>query len=235
LTHPNFDLSPLLGGRLELDLLAGLIAGFASSLHCLAMCGGVAAALGAAGTSPGAAMAAPRRVAVLGLAQLARISVYALLGLIAGWIGADLMDLPFAGDLHLVLRWLSALVLLLAAYTVAEVSLFGGVAGRLGARVAGPVLKRLHHLHRLGPVGLGFAWGLMPCAMVYLTTFYAGLSGSAVQGALIMLGFGLGTLPALTALGVTVGTLASLASNTWLKTMAALALLAIAVVTMMGF
>ena len=49
LTHPGMDVGPLLGGRMEIDFLAGLIAGLSTSAHCLAMCGGIAAviALGA--------------------------------------------------------------------------------------------------------------------------------------------------------------------------------------------
>jgi sulfite exporter TauE/SafE len=46
---------------------------------------------------------------------------------------------------------------------------------------------------------MGFAWGLMPCAMVYGALFTAMLTGSAVGGATVMAGFGAGTLPALTA------------------------------------
>ncbi len=235
MTHPNLDMSPLLGGRVELDLLAGLIAGFASSLHCLAMCGGIAAAIGLnAAPRDSAGRAVMRRVSVLLQAQLARVAIYVGLGLIAGAIGWGLHDAPLAGDLHTVTRWIAALVLIVAAFTVAEIPLFGGAAGRFGATLAGPVYRRLHHLHRFGPFGLGAAWGLMPCAMVYLTTFYAGLSGSALQGGLIMLGFGLGTLPALTVFGTTAGSLSALASNAWLKAGAALALVSLAVVTIVG-
>jgi len=124
------ELSPLLGGRVELDLLAGLIAGFASSLHCLAMCGGVAAAISVnvSGTKTDRA-ATMRRIRVLVKAQMARVSVYAILGLIAGTIGWGLHEVPLAGDFHIVTRWISALVLVLAAYTVADIPLFSGSVG----------------------------------------------------------------------------------------------------------
>ena len=217
-----------------MDFLAGLIAGFASSLHCLAMCGGVAAAIGAHGGPKAGGAALMRRTSVLVQAQLARAGVYIGLGLIAGMIGWGLHEAPLAGDLHQVTRWLAALALVAAAYTVAEIPLFDGAAGRLGATLASPVYRRLHHLHRFGPVGLGAAWGLMPCAMVYLATFYAGLTGSALQGALVMAGFGLGTIPALTVAGVAAGGLSGLASNTWLKALAALALVGLAIFTVIG-
>lgn len=220
---------------MELDLVAGLIAGFASSLHCLAMCGGVAAAIGVnAGSSEGGGVVVARRVSVLLQAQLTRVAVYVVLGAVAGVLGWGLMDLPLAGDLHVIARWIAALVLVVAAFTVAKIPLFGGAAGRLGARIASPVYRRLHHLHQIGPVGLGLAWGLMPCAMVYLTTFYAGLTGSAVEGGLVMLGFGLGTLPMLTLVGTAPASLQDLAKKTWLKALAATGLLGLAGVTVIG-
>lgn len=217
---------------MELDFLAGLIAGLAASLHCLAMCGGVAAAIA---VNAGAARGVAGRAFVLIQAQLARVGVYIVLGLSAGAIGWGFHGAPDAGGAHAVLRWLAALTLVVAAYAVAEIPLFGGAAGRLGAKLASPVYRRLHHLHRFGPAGLGAAWGLMPCAMVYIATFYAGVSGGPVQGGLIMAGFGLGTIPALTALGAGAGALGALASNIWLKAAAALALLALAAVTAVGF
>lgn len=231
MTHPGMDIGPMLAGRMELDLLAGLIAGLGASLHCLAMCGAIASTIAVnAGTARGPA----GRAFALLQAQLARVGVYIALGAAAGAIGWGFHGNPDAGALHAVLRWLAALTLVIAAYAVADIKLFGGAAGRLGARLASPVYRRLHHLHRLGPAGLGAAWGLMPCAMVYIATFYSGLSGGPLQGALIMAGFGLGTIPALTALGAGVGALASAASNPWLKALAALALLALAAFTMLG-
>ena len=62
LTHPGMDVGPLLGGRMEIDFLAGLVAGLSSSAHCLAMCGGIAAviALGAGGKETRAGLRASR-------------------------------------------------------------------------------------------------------------------------------------------------------------------------------
>jgi sulfite exporter TauE/SafE len=48
---------------------------------------------------------------------------------------------------------------------------------------------------------LGALWGLTPCALVYGVLPLALLSGGVWQGALIMLAFGVGTLPNLLAAG----------------------------------
>jgi hypothetical protein len=221
---------------MELDFLAGLIAGLSSSAHCLAMCGGIAAAIalrsGAHGAPPW--RAALGRARVISEASAARIIVYVALGAVAGALGWGLSEAGPGPALRMLARYLSALVLVAAALTVLEIPLFGGRLGALTARVSAPLTRRLHHLHRFGAAGLGLAWGLTPCAMVYLATFYAGLSGSAMQGALVMAGFGIGTAPALIALGAGAGALPALARSVWLKAVAAAALVALAVLTAIG-
>lgn len=232
LTHPGMDVGPLLGGRMEIDFLAGLVAGLSSSAHCLAMCGGIATviALGAGGKETRAGL----RASPLLQAQLARISLYLVLGVIAGAIGWGLQDSRPPAAFQDVARYLSALVLVAAGFSVMEIPIFGGEVGRLGARLAAPITKRLHHLHRFGPIGLGLVWGLMPCALIYLMTFYAGLTGSPVQGGLVMLGFGLGTVPALFALGLGAGALQRLARALWLRLLAGGALIGLAVWTVLS-
>jgi len=49
---------------------------------------------------------------------------------------------------------------------------------------------------------LGTLWGWLPCGLVYSVLVTALASGHAQSGALIMLAFGLGTLPSLLAIGL---------------------------------
>ncbi len=49
--------------------------------------------------------------------------------------------------------------------------------------------------------GLGLVWGWLPCGLVYSALALSMVSASPQQGALIMLGFGLGTLPMLFVMG----------------------------------
>ena len=55
--------------------------------------------------------------------------------------------------------------------------------------------------------GLGLVWGWLPCGLVYSALALAMVSASAKSGALLMLGFGLGTLPMLLAMGSVAGQL----------------------------
>lgn len=230
------DLAPTFGGRIELDFLAGLIAGFSSSIHCLAMCGGVAAVIAMRRGPEDAPLwrAALGRARVIATASAARIAVYMALGALAGYLGWGLAEAGPAGAIRDVSRYLAALVLVAAAVTVLEIPIFGGRLGALTARASAPLTRRAHHLHRFGAPGLGLAWGLTPCAMVYLATFYAGLSGSAMDGMLVMAGFGIGTAPALVALGAGAGLAPALARAFWVKAVAAGALAALAAATAAG-
>jgi sulfite exporter TauE/SafE len=51
-------------------------------------------------------------------------------------------------------------------------------------------------------LALGGIWGWLPCGMVYSMLLTAMLSGAAFSGAMVMLVFGLGTLPTLLTMGL---------------------------------
>jgi sulfite exporter TauE/SafE len=51
-------------------------------------------------------------------------------------------------------------------------------------------------------LGLGLLWGLLPCGLVYSVLLIAATSAHAVDGALVMLAFGIGTTPAMLLTGL---------------------------------
>jgi sulfite exporter TauE/SafE len=53
------------------------------------------------------------------------------------------------------------------------------------------------HREILSALRAGAIWGWLPCGLVYSMLVTASVSGGAIQGAVWMLGFGLGTIPAL--------------------------------------
>jgi hypothetical protein len=184
----------------ELTFLMALLAGLFGSTHCLAMCGGIATALG------GASGRRLRWEALL--YHGGRIASYTTAGAIAGALGAA------AGFAFAASSW-SALLRLGTAFMVTVIGLdislgTRGVARWLRApeRWGGRLWRRLAPARRLSlPCGpktralmLGLLWGWLPCGLVYSVLLAAALAGGAVGGSLTMLGFGLGTLPALSAL-----------------------------------
>ncbi|MCX7893425.1 MAG: sulfite exporter TauE/SafE family protein, partial [Burkholderiales bacterium] len=85
----------------------------------------------------------------------------------------------------------------------------------------------------LGAVGVGMAWGWIPCGLVYSALALALVSGGAAEGALVMLAFGTGTLPTLLAGGLAAERLKRWARDRRVRLLAGLAVLAMGVVGFM--
>jgi hypothetical protein len=60
---------------------------------------------------------------------------------------------------------------------------------------------------------LGLVWGWLPCGMVYAVLALALASGSVIDGGVIMLAFGLGTLPVMLTMGLAFSNLERLVRN----------------------
>ncbi|HKJ75204.1 MAG TPA: sulfite exporter TauE/SafE family protein, partial [Alphaproteobacteria bacterium] len=67
---------------------------------------------------------------------------------------------------------------------------------------------------------LGLIWGWLPCGLVYSVLIWAIAAGSVSQGALLMLSFGIGTLPALLAMGVFAAALSGFLRRTHVRQVA---------------
>ena len=179
-----------------LTLGAALLLGFAASGHCLVMCGGISAALGMAAAKDSQGRT---RLSLIMAYQLGRVFSYALAGLMLAGILGGLVSLLDIDSVRRTLRALTALALLLGALVA-----FGGVRDpgsgigrRLWPKLA-PLGRRLLPIRTL-PRGFAFGmvWGWMPCGFVYSVLLIATLQLDAVQGALVMVAFGVGTVPAL--------------------------------------
>lgn len=185
----------LTGGGLLAALLVGLLGG----VHCAGMCGGIAALLGGSLPERG-------RWPMLLAYHFGRIASYTLIGTLFGGLGsaaATGTGLPRAQFL---------LALLAGAFLVALGLHLGGWGQPLrfleqaGARL---VWARIEPLGRrfLPPAGprqallLGALWGWLPCGLVYSVAVWALAAGSAREGGLLLLTFGIGTLPNLLLLG----------------------------------
>jgi len=175
---------------------AAFLLGLAASGHCLAMCGGVTAALGLATARDASGRI---RLSLLLGCQIGRVVSYSLAGLLlAGALGVVVAFLDVE-SVRRVLRVLAALALLFAALVA-----FGFV-GSSGSSFGRAVWGRLAPLgRRFLPINslprafaFGTVWGWMPCGFVYSVLLIATVQDSPVQGAMTMAAFGLGTMPAM--------------------------------------
>jgi sulfite exporter TauE/SafE len=97
------------------------------------------------------------------------------------------------------LRVASGLALLLGAFVafgrIRDPSL--GIGHRLWRKIA-PLGRRLLPVASVPrALAFGMVWGWMPCGFVYSVLMIAVLQLDAIQGAMVMAAFGLGTAPAL--------------------------------------
>ncbi len=160
----------------SLSLPAMLGAGLSSSAHCAVMCGLLQA----------------RQSGKTAVARhLGRLGAYALLGAIAGGAGQWLLRtaawLPAGEGFRVALVSALLLALLLRARR-------GGTAA-----CCRPLSSTAAPLSTLQQATTGFATALVPCAPLYAAAAYATLSASAANGALLLLAFGVGTVPAVQA------------------------------------
>jgi sulfite exporter TauE/SafE len=177
-------------------LLAMLSLGLLGSLvHCTAMCGPLVLGQVADRLArvPCRRMRERDRLTsgMLWPYHLGRISTYAVLGGGAGAMGFGLGSVLHA--MRSVLLAAAACGLMLVATRRGWPSWAEGGMGWLA-----PVTRRLQ------PGGLlfGAALGLLPCGLVYTALLAASATASPVWGAAFMAAFGIGTMPALVAIGL---------------------------------
>jgi len=191
-------------------LLGGLLLGLASSLHRAGMCGAIASSLMFA-FSPGDGEG--ERVRALMAAHAGRVLMYVAGGAVLGAVGSTIYGAFDHSGAFLAMRWAAAVALGWIGLSVA------GFAPSLAVvdRIAAPIADRLRFASAAsapggaGAFASGLVWGLLPCGMVYGALFYAMLAGDAWRGAAVMAGFGLGTLPSVTAVALGLSRLRRLA------------------------
>lgn len=215
---------------------SAFVAGLLSSGHCFGMCGGIVGAFSVgrpASATPGGIGGAGGAGRLSGLLayNAGRILTYAALGALAGALGATVGGLLPPELARRGARLFAALFLVGLGLFLAGRPQFLQPIERLGAhlwRRIEPLSRGLLRARGRGhAVALGLVWGFLPCGMVYSMLAMASLAGGPGDGALVMLAFGAGTLPALFAAGLAASRLRDLARSTVLRRSAAAAYIAL--------
>jgi len=197
----------------ELSYLAAFTVGLLGGVHCIGMCGGIVGAL-----TFGRPQEQRRQISAMLPYQLAynlgRIASYTLAGAIMGALGmliAELMPVYYAQRALLAIAgiFMVLLGLYLSGWWMV-LNRLEAVGGRLWRRIE-PLGRRLFPVRSPGQALLvGLLWGWIPCGLVYSMLVTAVSTGSALEGAALMLAFALGTLPTLMTIGVLTGAAAHL-------------------------
>jgi uncharacterized protein len=208
-------------------ILAVFLGALVSGWHCALMCGGIAAAI----ERPMASEAPLRSKMELFYLQLimhlGRVTTYVLLGALAAWVGVAVWQqnlIPVQRPLFA----LAALILILMGIRLLGLGKSKGLVGAkwLNVKIAAYWAKYLGRFAS-GPSRWfsGMLWGLVPCGLVYSVLPLAFLSGDVLTGAVLMLAFGLGTLPNLLLISKFSAALTQFGQYIWVRYFAASLLL----------
>lgn len=183
------------------------LAGLASSLHCIGMCGPILVGFSQAFEKVSLTVNGQGRASRMSWDLLwyhvGRIWTYGALGFIVGLLGKTLQE----GSAWIGWQYATGLVMS-TAVILSGVALVGIIPGlNIDRFLAGCAISRwqtmpwLHSLVRsqgaMPRLLLGAVMGLLPCGLIYaMLAVVAGLAGPW-RGAMGMVSFGLGTLPSL--------------------------------------
>jgi sulfite exporter TauE/SafE len=195
------------GASLAWGTLAALGVGLLQGgLHCSAMCGPFVLAFGLStrpGTEPaGTWSTRVRSLAPLHLAHNAgRVTAFALLGAVFGAVGAFVDAAGALTGVQALAGLVGGAAMVLWALEEARSGHAGGGLERWSLLQLGPLRRRLPRLlARRDPAGAFLAGGLLglhPCGLLYAMLLPAAATASWWRGGLLLLAFGLGTVPAL--------------------------------------
>lgn len=190
--------------------LSAFLVGLLGGVHCVGMCGGIVGALtlGIVNTDP--AKSQHKNILPYLLSyNFARICSYTIAGIIFGGLGAWITSLVFINQAQLVLKILAGIFLIVLGLYLANWWRGLGYLEKAGSKVwkrIEPLAKRFVPIKTMPQAfTAGFLWGWLPCGLVYSVLIWSLSSGSALKGGMLMLSFGLGTLPNLLAVGLFAG------------------------------
>ncbi|WGV99012.1 sulfite exporter TauE/SafE family protein [Vibrio sp. YMD68] len=215
---------------MPIDWVGAFFIGLVGAGHCMGMCGGLASALSIGQQNPSAAIPL--------YYNIGRLLSYSVIGALIGSAVSSLVEFSQLNQALAWLRLVAALFMIILALYVGR-WWFGLLAfEKLGQhfwKYISPLGQSLLPLKKpLHALPFGFVWGWLPCGLVYSMLTWAAVSGSAMNGALIMLCFGLGTLPAMLLIGYSASHLKRIQQSTLFRSVGAALILGYGVYTGYG-
>ncbi len=210
---------------LDPGLIGIFLAGLLGGTHCVGMCGGLVTAF--ALQLPSHRRPFPYFLAL----NTGRLFSYCLIGALLGGIAGGALALSPAAKLQQVLFIVANALLVAMGLYLAGISAITSRLELIGNWLWPRLQPLLRHFLPIRSVfsatAAGAIWGWLPCGLVYTAGLSALASASAWRGGLVMLAFGLGTLPNLLLMGVAAQTLRQWVAKRPLRLAAGLCLVSI--------
>ena len=165
--------------------MTAFLMGLAGGPHCVAMCGAACAGMGhLAGVHQNRALISFQAGRWMGYSLLGGLAAFSVQTL--GWLTVESAALrPVWSMLHV-----AAVVLgLLLVWQAKQPVWLDQSAQQLWAQIR----KRNAQWDRAAPIAVGMLWALMPCGLLYSALMVAALTANALEGALTMACFALGS------------------------------------------
>ncbi len=218
----------------EFGFLSALLMGLLGGVHCIGMCGGIVGALSLGAQQAGT----PPRLSILLSYNLGRILSYGLAGALFGGISALVAHWGGVHQLQLVLQAVAGLFMLALGLYLANwwrgLARLEAVGSRLWRHIE-PLGRRFLPVRHAGQaLALGLVWGWLPCGLVYTALAMSITTGRATDGALLMLAFGLGTLPNLLAMGLAADLLRRYVQQPLVRSLAGLLVMGFGIYTLIA-
>lgn len=214
---------------MDLDFFSAFIIGFLGGGHCISMCGGITTMLTSALPNK-----QKSKLPYLLSYNFGRILSYTLIGAIAGFTGS--LAIKSIGFPIVVLKIFAGIFLILLGLYIGQWLMWLTKVEFIGKKlwkILSPISKKLIPIDNVKKsLFLGMLWGWLPCGLVYSTLTWSLASGSALQGALIMTFFGLGTLPALLTISFGIINLKQILQNILFRQLMALLLIFYGIITL---
>lgn len=211
---------------------SAFLLGLFSTVHCIGMCGGI---IGALSLSLPVEIRhhKPRLLLFVTTYNIGRLLSYTLAGLIAGAIGTGVLASTGFDQGHVVLQYIGVAMMVAIGIYLAGWLPQLAIIEKIGV----PLWQKLEPIGRkLLPVtslpkalAYGVIWGWLPCGLVYFVLIWALTAGDALRGALMMLAFGLGTLPTLLTAGFMTSWVTRFARNPTARTIVGVLIIAMAI------
>jgi len=199
------------------------IAFTASFGHCIGMCGGIVIAYSSAKIK----IKWDKKHQILAhvFYSLGRISTYVFFGALFGFIGSVISFSNLANGILLIITGLA--MILVGSSLSGKVKIINVIEHSIqNSSWYHNSFRKLLESEFLGSFYiLGLLNGLLPCGLVYFFAMTAASTASVLSGALVMLIFGLSTIPAMFSLGFFIGVFRQTAIRNSLTKLATISIL----------
>lgn len=167
-------------------ILSGLSIGILGSFHCIGMCGPLALTL------PVQQLNGSRKTIAILLYNIGRALSYAIMGAIFGLLGSSFALFNLQQWLSILAGSFILIVLLLSQFGGAKFPIINRYTNAVKSKLTAYLVadKKLHSY-----LSIGILNGFLPCGLVYMAIAASIATGSVFESSLLMLSFGLGTLP----------------------------------------